>query len=44
LGAAGADFGATVKKLGGDPENPFVIFPEVAEYYARSEALRRLLL
>ncbi|GAO28382.1 transketolase [Geofilum rubicundum JCM 15548] len=38
LGAAGADFGATVKKLGGDPENPFVIFPEVAEYYAKVNA------
>ena len=25
----------TIKNLGGDPENPFVIFPEVAELYAR---------
>ena len=25
----------TVRNLGGDPENPFVIFPEVAELYAR---------
>lgn len=25
----------TIKNLGGDPENPFVIFPEVAELYTR---------
>jgi transketolase len=25
----------TIKHLGGNPENPFVIFPEVAELYAR---------
>ena len=25
----------TIKNLGGDPENPFVIWPEVAELYAR---------
>ncbi|MDO4462752.1 MAG: transketolase [Bacteroidia bacterium] len=28
----------TVKNLGGDPENPFVIFPEVKELYAKREA------
>ena len=28
----------TIKNLGGDPENPFVIFPEVAELYARRAA------
>ena len=33
LSAAGADYKATVKNLGGDPENPFVIFPEVQELY-----------
>ncbi|KMQ51935.1 Transketolase [Chitinispirillum alkaliphilum] len=33
LSAAGASFEDTVKKLGGDPENPFVIFPEVDQYY-----------
>lgn len=33
LSAAGADFAQTVKNLGGDPENPFVIFPEVAALY-----------
>ena len=28
----------TIKNLGGDPEDPFVIFPEVAELYARRRA------
>ena len=28
----------TIKNLGGDPENPFVIFPEVAELYAKRAA------
>ena len=28
----------TIRNLGGDPENPFVIFPEVAELYARRAA------
>ncbi len=28
----------TVKNLGGDPTNPFVIFPEVAELYAKRAA------
>ncbi|WP_298652741.1 transketolase [uncultured Proteiniphilum sp.] len=34
LSAAGADFGQTVKNLGGDPEDPFVIFPEAESLYA----------
>ncbi len=34
LSAAGASFESTVKNLGGDPENPFVIFDDVAELYA----------
>lgn len=33
LGAAGASIENTIKNLGGNPENPFVIFPEVAEMY-----------
>ena len=38
---AGASFKRTIANLGGDPENPFVIFPEAAELYAkRSEALK----
>ncbi len=32
---AGASFKKTVTNLGGDPENPFVIFPDVAELYAK---------
>ena len=28
----------TIKNLGGDPTNPFVIFPEVAELYAKRAA------
>lgn len=35
LSKAGADIGATVKGLGGDPENPWQIFSEVEEVYAR---------
>lgn len=35
LGKSGASFEATIKNLGGDPENPFVIFPEVKELYAK---------
>ncbi|HEY3388721.1 MAG TPA: transketolase, partial [Prolixibacteraceae bacterium] len=38
---AGASFKKTIANLGGDPERPFVIFPEVAELYAkRSEELK----
>ena len=33
----------TIKNLGGDPTNPFVIFPEVAELYAkRAEELKKI--
>ncbi len=35
LSAAGADFNSTIANLGGDGENPFVIFPEVEELYAK---------
>lgn len=42
VSAAGADYAATVRNLGGDPENPFVIFPEVAQLYAdRAATLRK---
>lgn len=42
LSAAGADYAGTVRHLGGDPTNPFVIFPEVAELYAaRQKSLRK---
>ncbi len=33
LSKAGASFSRTIEKLGGDPENPFQIFPEVKEYF-----------
>lgn len=34
LSKAGADIAATVRNMGGDPENPWVIRPEVAKLYA----------
>ena len=37
LSAAGVSIEETIKNLGGDPENPFVIFPEVAALYAKRE-------
>ena len=41
LTAAGADFAATVRNLGGDPEAPFAFFEESREVFAeRREALR----
>ncbi len=33
LGAAGASFAKSIENLGGDPENPFQIFPEVKAYW-----------
>ena len=45
LSAAGASFEETVKTLGGDPANPFRIFPEVAEMYAlRIKELREIII
>ncbi len=41
ISVAGADPARTIQNLGGDSENPFVIFPEVkALYEARREELR----
>ncbi len=37
LSAAGADVEQTIKNLGGDPENPFVIFPEVEDLYEKRQ-------
>ncbi len=34
LGEAGASFKKSIANLGGNPEDPFQIFPEVAQYYA----------
>lgn len=40
LGEAGASFAKSITNLGGNPENPFVIFEEVAELYSgRKEEL-----
>ncbi len=33
ISKAGGSFAKTVEKLGGDPEDPFQIFPSVREYY-----------
>lgn len=35
LSAAGASFENTVAHLGGDPQQPFAIFPDVQEYYSQ---------
>lgn len=41
ISKAGADFNATIRHLGADPEDPFRIFPEVkALYDQRAEQLR----
>lgn len=44
LSAAGASFDKTITNLGGDPKNPFVIFDDVKQLYAkRKEELRKIL-
>ncbi|RHJ94940.1 transketolase family protein [Parabacteroides bouchesdurhonensis] len=35
LSAAGVSMTETIKALGGDPETPFTVFPEVAQLYAK---------
>lgn len=35
LSKSGADYAKTIEHLGGNPENPWVVFPEVAELYAQ---------
>lgn len=43
LSAAGADVDTTIRGWGGDPANPFVVYPEVAEMYkARQDELRKI--
>ncbi len=43
LSKSGADYAATVRNLGGDPDDPWKIFPEAeALYAARREELRRI--
>mgnify|MGYP005774260501 FL=1 len=42
LSAAGADIEGTIRNLGGDPSDPFAIFPESRELYdRRKEELRK---
>ena len=43
LSKSGADIPATIRNLGGDPENPWVIRPEVKQLYAdRREQLKEI--
>jgi transketolase len=37
LSEAGASFEKTMQNLDADPANPFIIFPEVAEYYSKTK-------
>jgi transketolase len=37
LGEAGASFDKSIANLGGNPAEPFVIFPEVAELYSKAK-------
>lgn len=41
LSGAGASFDKTILNLGGDPANPFAVFPEVRDYYAGVVQARR---
>lgn len=43
LSKSGADYKATVANLGGDPENPWIIRPKVADLYKkRADELRKI--
>ena len=45
LGESGACFDASIKNLGGDPQNPFVLFEETKTIYAkRAEELQKIML
>lgn len=44
LSAAGASIAKTIENLGGDPQNPFAIFPESKALYAkRAEELKQII-
>jgi transketolase len=43
LSAAGASFEKTIENLGGNPSDPFHVFPEVAEYYKNAFEKKRKL-
>jgi len=40
LGESGASFEKSIENLGGNPSDPFVIFPEVADLYETAKALK----
>lgn len=42
LGKSAASFAKTIENLGGDPDNPFTIFPEVRDLYQRSRKQKEL--
>lgn len=42
LSAAGASIEKTIRNLGGDPEHPFTIFPEVQEHYRKVLEAKRI--
>ena len=43
LSKSGADYAKTIEHLGGNPENPWIVFPEVAELYnQRADEQREL--
>ncbi|MBK7029760.1 MAG: transketolase [Bacteroidales bacterium] len=37
LGESGASFELTIKGLGGNPQDPFTVFPEVKDFYLRTK-------
>ena len=41
LSKSGADYGKTIENLGGDPNDPWIVFPEVQELYAQRAAEQR---
>ena len=41
LSAAGADVDRTIENLGGDPSNPFVVFPDVAAHFQQANQEKR---
>lgn len=41
ISKAGASFGLTIQNLGGNPSDPFRIFPEVADYYQKVLVAKR---
>lgn len=43
LSKAGVSFGKTINNLGGDPSDPFMVFPEVREYYSKVLDSKRLM-